>query len=151
MAEGRREGAGMRAVREYNPPMQRQRGFSLAEIMVALLILTVVITVSFTAFLQRNNRMEQASEMILAYQALANEAEYQRRVPFGSLKTNSPSPFRSDPAILASLAPDGTVVSVELTKPGVKNVTLTVRWKNGKREARLALVRVDVGGGGNLW
>ncbi|MEA2325633.1 MAG: hypothetical protein QOE68_592, partial [Thermoanaerobaculia bacterium] len=32
----------------------------------------------------------------------------------------------------------------------VKNVTLTVRWSNGKRQARLALVRSDTGGSG-LW
>jgi hypothetical protein len=29
-------------------------------------------------------------------------------------------------------------------------VTMTIRWNNGQREARLALVRVDTGGG-NLW
>lgn len=128
--------------------MHRQRGFSLAEIMVAFLILTIVITVSFTAFLQRNKRLQQASEMILAYQALANEAEYQRRVPFHGLVARTS--FLSDTALLEPLTPFGTAVRVDETRPGVRNVTMTVRWNNGQREARLALVRVDTGGS-NLW
>ena len=128
--------------------MHRERGFSLAEILVAFLILTIVITVSFTAFLQRNKRLQQASEMVLAYQALANEAEYQRRVPFAGLESGTT--FLSDTALLESMKPFGTAVRVDLTKPGVKNVTLTIRWNEGQREARLALVRVDTGGT-NLW
>jgi prepilin-type N-terminal cleavage/methylation domain-containing protein len=130
------------------PLMHRERGFSLAEIMVALLILTIVITVSFTAFLQRNKRLQQASEIILAYQALANEAEYQRRVPFNELAPRTT--FLSDTAILAPMKPYGTAIRIDETRPGVRNVTMTVRWGSGKREARLALVRVDTGGS-NLW
>lgn len=133
--------------------MQRQRGFSLAEILVAFLVLTVVITVSLTAFLQRNKHLQQASEMVLAYQALANEAEYQRRVPFGDLDLDSPDTFLSDAegiALLESMKPYETEVRVDLTKPGVKNVTMTIRWNERKSEARLAIVRVKTGGS-NLW
>lgn len=129
--------------------MHRERGFSLTEVMVAFLILMVVVTVSLTAFLQRNSRLQQASELVLAYQALSNEAEYQRRVPYGSLAA-SPTFDEANLAVLAPLAPFGTAVKVEQTKPGVKTVTLTVRWMNGQREARLGLLRVDTGGS-NLW
>lgn len=128
--------------------MHRERGFSLAEIMVAFLILTIVITVSFTAFLQRNKRLQQASEIILAYQALANEAEYQRRVPFHDLVARTS--FLSDTSLLEPMTPFGTAIRVDETRAGVRNVTMTVRWGNGQREARLALVRVDTGGS-NLW
>ena len=133
----------------YNRVMRRERGFSLIEVLAALLILTLVITMSLAAFVERNKRLRQASEMILAYQALANEAEYRRRVNFDGLET-APVQFMSDTKILAPLAPFGTVVAVQRTQQRVKNVTLTVRWNNGTREAKLALVRVDTGGT-NLW
>ncbi len=121
-----------------------QRGFSLPEVLAALLIVTFVITVSFTAFLERNRRLEQASEIMLAYQSLANEAEFRRRITYAQLLDDVQ--FRSGPALLGPLAPYGTAVKVVEVKPGVKNVTMTVRWRNGERVARLTLVRVDTGG-----
>ncbi|HYH06870.1 MAG TPA: prepilin-type N-terminal cleavage/methylation domain-containing protein [Thermoanaerobaculia bacterium] len=126
-----------------------ERGFSLAEVLAAFLILTIVLTTSLLAFLERNNRLRQASELVLAYQALANEAEFRRRIEFDQLDTSKKS-FITDTEILAPLAPYGTAVRVDHKEPGVKHVTLTVRWHEGKREATLALVRVDTGGT-NLW
>lgn len=129
--------------------MRDQRGFTLVEILVAFMILTLVITISLAAFLERNRRLQQAGEIILAYQALANEAEYRRRISYGLLDT-APPEFLSNTSILAPLAPYGAVVSVTQTQPGVKNVLMTIRWRNGERQARLELVRVDTGGS-NLW
>jgi prepilin-type N-terminal cleavage/methylation domain-containing protein len=134
----------MRVMRERGRHGGGQRGFSMPEVLAALLIITFVITVSFTAFLERNRRLEQASEIMLAYQALANEAEFRRRINFDQLLDDVH--FRSGGALLAPLAPDGTKVTVVLVKPGVKNVTMTVRWRNGERVARLTLVRVETGG-----
>lgn len=136
----------------YNARMRDERGFSLPEVLVALLILTIVLTVSFTAFLERNRRLQQARELIVVYQALANEAEYWRRVPFGELEDDIV--FRSEPQkLLAPLGVNGTAIKVEKTKdPLVRNVTLSIRWAEGKRVARLTLVRVDTGAiGGALW
>lgn len=127
--------------------MRDERGFSLVEIMAAFLILTFVITSSLWAFLERNKRLQQASEIILAYQALANESEFRRRVDYGRLETDSVFFDESNRALLTPLAPFDASVKVDLVKPGVKNVTMTVRWKNGEREARLAIVRVETGGG----
>lgn len=124
--------------------MRDERGFSLVEIMAALLILTFVITSSLWAFLERNKRLQQASEIILAYQALANEAEFRRRDPFDLLETQQKF-FKSDTTLLTPLAPDAAFVTVDEVKTGVKNVTMTIRWRNGEREARLAIVRVDTG------
>jgi Tfp pilus assembly protein PilV len=128
--------------------MRDEKGFSLAEVLVAFLILTLVITVSFTAFLERNKRLQQAAEIVLAYQVLGNEAEWWRRVPFNNVNTGTA--FYSDTTALAPLEPFSTIVKVELTKPGLKLVTLTLRWHNGEREAKLGLVRVFTGGS-NLW
>ena len=129
--------------------MRDQRGFSLVELLVAFLILTLVITMSLAAFLERSRRLQQASEIVLAYQALANEAEYRRRIDYGDLETAEPE-FRSSTEILAPLEPFATIVTVTPSKPGVKNVLMTIRWRNGERQARLELVRVDTGGT-NLW
>ncbi len=126
-----------------------QRGFSLVEVLAAFLILTLVITISLAAFLERNRRMQQAGEIILAYQGLANEAEYRRRMGYGSLE-EQPAEFVSSTAILKPLQPFTTIVAVKPTSAGVKNVLMTIRWRNGERQARLELVRVDTGGS-NFW
>jgi type II secretory pathway pseudopilin PulG len=127
--------------------MRDERGFSLVEIMAAFLILTFVITSSLWAFLERNKRIQHAREIVLAYQALANEAEFRRRDPFSTLESQSKFFDESNRALLTPLAPDSAVVEVDVVKPGVKNVTMIIRWKNGQREARLAIVRVETGGG----
>jgi prepilin-type N-terminal cleavage/methylation domain-containing protein len=134
----------------YNARMRDERGFSLPEVLVALLILTIVLTVSFTAFLSRNRKLQQARETIIVYQALANEAEYWRRIPFGDLEKELA--FRSDPKeLLEGLGVTGTAISVEKTKnDDVRHVTMSIRWHEGQRVARLTLVRVHTGGG-PLW
>jgi prepilin-type N-terminal cleavage/methylation domain-containing protein len=129
--------------------MREQRGFTLIELLVAFMILTLVITLSLAAFIERNRRLQQASEIILAYQALANETEYRRRIDYDQLDTAAPE-FLSSVEVLEPLKPFATIVSVKQVQPGVKNVLMTIRWKNGERQAKLELVRVDTGGS-NLW
>ena len=129
--------------------MRDQRGFSLPEVLAALLIITFVITVSFVAFLERNRRLQQASEIMLAYQCLANEAEHRRRIAFDQLLDDVQ--FRSGTDVLAPLAPYEVEVTVVDVKPGnIKNVTMSVHWRNRERVARLTLVRVHTGGT-RLW
>jgi len=130
--------------------MRSQRGFSLAELMVALLVLAIVITTTLAMFVERQKRLKQATETILAYQALANEAELRRRVNFNELDTTAVSPFMSDTSLLQPLTPFATIVSVKDAQTDVKHVLMTVRWNNGQRVATLELVRVNTGGG-NLW
>ena len=128
--------------------MRRQDGFSLAELLMALLILTIVITTSMAAFLERTKRQQQAREILAVYQALANEAEYWRRLPYANLETYRD--FQGDHPILSTLGAHNAIVAVAATEPNVKKVTLTVRWQEGKRQARLGVVRVDTGGT-SLW
>lgn len=128
------------------------RGFSLTEVLVALLILTLVITSSLAVFVERNRRMQQASETILAYQALSNEAEMRRRIEYDFLTRTdlAPPTFLSDTTLLGPLQPYTAIVSVRQPRAGVRHVMMTVRWKNGQREAKLELVRVHTGGT-RLW
>jgi prepilin-type N-terminal cleavage/methylation domain-containing protein len=129
--------------------MRRSRGFSLAEVLVALAILAIVITTTIAMFAERTKRMRQASETILAYQALSNEAEYWRREPFAQIDDVSEQTFKSDTSILVPLAPFTTAVKVEKPRADIRNVTLTIRWAE-THEAHLAIARADTGGSG-LW
>jgi prepilin-type N-terminal cleavage/methylation domain-containing protein len=129
--------------------MRKSRGFSLIEVLVGLLILAIVITTTISMFAERQKRLRQANETILAYQALANEAEIWRRINFSSLDSQGPT-FKSDTSILAPMAPYSTSVKVDTPRADVKNVTLTVRWSNAQRTAKLSIVRSDTGGS-SLW
>jgi prepilin-type N-terminal cleavage/methylation domain-containing protein len=125
----------------------RQRGFSLVEVLVALLILTLVVTTTLAIFLERNRRLQQANETILVWQALANEVELERRVDFHALASQ---PFLSPTAMLAPLAPYTANVVVTNRNAYVKDVAMTITWKSGAKRAALAIPRVDTGGS-NLW
>lgn len=123
--------------------MRRQRGFSLAEVLVGVLILGIVISTSLAVFVERRKRLQQASEVLLAYQVLANEAELQKRKNWDDI---APGTFTSGTALLAAFDTPATIVSVKDVSSTVKNVMLTIRWKNGQREAKLEIVRVNTGG-----
>lgn len=127
--------------------MKRQRGFSLVEVLAALLVLAVVITTTMAMFVERQKRMQAASETILAYQAITNEIEVRRRIPYAELEQADPA-FVTDTTILKPLAPFAATVAVAPAQGYVKVVTLSVRWKN--RVERVAITRVDTGGS-NLW
>jgi prepilin-type N-terminal cleavage/methylation domain-containing protein len=129
--------------------MRRSRGFSLAEVLVALAILAIVITTTIAMFAERTKRLREASETIAAYQALSNEAEYWRRMDFASIDDPAQQKFQSDLSVLTPLAPYTTAVKVETPQADVRNVTLTIRWA-ANREARLAIARANTGGSG-LW
>lgn len=132
----------------YNHSM-RQRGFSLVEVLVALLILAIVITTTISMFGERQRRLRIAHETTLAYQALANEAEMWRRINFQSIDSQ-PLQFRSDLTIIGSMAPYVASVKIDKPRTDVRNITLTLRWDSAQRSAKLALVRSDTGGT-NLW
>ena len=129
--------------------MRKSRGFSLVELLVGLMILGIVITTTIVMFTERQQRMRQANETILAYQALANESEIWRRISFTQLDSQAPV-FQSDTAILAPLAPYSAIVHIDTIRTNRKDVTLTIRWANAQRVARLGIIRVDTGGS-TLW
>ncbi len=129
--------------------MRSQRGFSLVELLAALVVLTLVVTTTLAVFVERKHRQQQASEMILAYQVLANEAEVERRLDFDDVLPST----TFDPrwaALLAPLSPYTTKIEVSSPRGGQKDVTMSISWRKGERVAKLVLTRVDTGGG-NLW
>ena len=136
--------------------MQRPRGFSLIEIVVALAIMAVVITTTIAMFAERQRYLRESNETILVSQALWNEAEIWRRISWPQLDSQAAT-FQSDVALLQPLQPFVTEIKVEPAKddPRVKNVTMTVRWDQDRqkafhREAHLSVLRADTGGSG-LW
>jgi len=136
--------------------MRPQRGFSLPEVLVALVILAIVITTTIAMFARRQQYLRESSETILVWQAIWNEAEIWRRVEWTDIK--SQPAFSSDTSILTPLNPFTTKVEVASSSddPNVKNVTLTVLWdydeqnKSYRRNAHLSVLRSDTGGS-NLW
>jgi prepilin-type N-terminal cleavage/methylation domain-containing protein len=128
--------------------MQRHRGFSLIELLFALMILTLVITTTLAVFVERTRRLRQASETIMAYQVLANEAELQRRVAFADIEPSSV--FTTPTDLLRPLQPYTTSIDVTSTEVGIKTVTMSIHWSHDQHQAKLALIRVNTGGG-NLW
>lgn len=125
----------------------------MAELLASLLILGIVITTTIIMFGERQARLRDASETILAWQALANEAEIWRRIDFASLDS-TPLKFRSDLAITGRLPRPRYVVEIAKPRSDVRKITFTITWERkqgpGDRDATLSIVRADTGGSG-LW
>jgi prepilin-type N-terminal cleavage/methylation domain-containing protein len=126
----------------------RQRGFSLIELLAGLVILTIVITTSLAVIYERERRIRDAQATVLAYQAMANEAEVLRRTPYGQLDGLSGKTFSTDLTILSAMKDPSTGVTVVQANPDVKEIVLNVRW--GEKSASMSVLRTDTGGG-NLW
>ena len=126
--------------------MRNERGFSLVEVLIALLILTVVITTTLAMFTERQHRMRLATETMLSYQVLANEVEYWRRVPLDFIDNAANQKFQTPTTLIAPLAPYVTLVKVDKPNDDVRQVTFSIRWESGKREAKLSIARVNLGG-----
>ena len=134
-----------------------KRGYSLPELLVALVILGIVITTTIAMFARRSQYLRESSETILVWQTLWNEMEIWRRLNWAGLESQPPK-FQSDLSLLAPLGPVVTNVDVKIAAddPHIKNVTLTVQWqydamaKIYKRNAHVSVLRADTGGS-NLW
>lgn len=126
------------------------RGFTLVEVLVGLLILTFIVTTSLAIVFERERRLQFAFETMAAYQALANEVEVQRRIPFEHLVPGQGGQFETDLQILQRLPGVVRAIEIEETSPGIKTVTLSLRWRGGLRSASLSMIRTATGGG-NLW
>lgn len=120
------------------------------EVLAALLILTLVILTSLAAFGERARRLRDAGEMALAWQALANEAEAQRRQPFASLAVGETAPFLTDPAEGGALEGATGKVSIGEEGPDLRALVLRIEWRGGTKSAETTVYRASTGGG-PLW
>jgi prepilin-type N-terminal cleavage/methylation domain-containing protein len=135
----------------------RRRGFTLPEVLAALVILGIVITTTLFMFAKRAAHLRESSETILVWQAIWNETEIWRRIDWTALEAQ-PKEFQSDLAILEPLKPYKTTIEITTSAddPNVKNVVLRVEWVEDKtkkvylRKAQLSVLRADTGGT-NLW
>jgi len=135
-----------------SPLSTGSRGFTLLETLAGFLILTLIVTTSLGIFYDRERRLRAANEMILAWQALANESEVERRLPFDDsrLAPDLTRDFISDAGIVAPLTAVGTVVAIQKVSDDMKLVRMSIRWNGGARVATLTIIRANTGGGA-LW
>lgn len=133
------------------PPFPRRAaGFTLVEVLAALLILTLVILTSLTVFGDRARRLRDAAEMTLAWQALANETEARRRQPFESLVPGQTVPFMTDPAAGGALEGASGDVTIAAETPEIRTLVIRIEWRTGTKAAETTVYRAATGGG-SLW
>lgn len=130
--------------------MKSSRGLTVVEVLVSLLILSFIVTTSLAIFFDRHARLERAGHVVRAYQALANEAEVIRHVPYIDLEPGEIRTFQSGRDVLYGFNDLETLVKIQETSTGLKEVLLTVRWNRGRESAMLTVLRTDTGGG-ELW
>src|SRR5258708_35118785 len=117
--------------------MRNERGFSVAEVLVALLIVAVAIATTLSMCTERQRRMRLATETMIAYQVLANEVEFWRRQPFSFLDDPTNQNFQTPPTLIAALAPYVATVKVDNTNDDGHQGTFSIKWGSGNLEAKL--------------
>lgn len=134
---------------------RRQAGLSLVELLVALAILALVITLPLVTMSGHRSKMAAVDENGIAWQVIANEVELQRQRPFSDLRHGARESFLSlaSGSELATLAGSlrnaaGTVTIAEEIG-GVAQVTMTLHWgpEQRRRRATLTILRADAPGG----
>ncbi|MGA7616038.1 MAG: type II secretion system protein [Thermoanaerobaculia bacterium] len=127
-----------------------QRGFTMVEILVSLLILALIVTTSLGIFYDRSARLRRAEQTIFAWQVLGDEAEYLRHVEYAGLTVTTALPFQTGQKLLARLPNAKATLSIEQTAPDVKTAHLSIIWEGKSSPVTVDVIRTDTGGS-NLW
>lgn len=112
-----------------------REGFSLIEISTALFILIVGLFGVFQLFHFGIGKLGAIDESAIAMQAVQNELETIRAVPFAQLQDGEHAFVTQDPALERLVKPTGTVTIVSTAEPaGLKRADISLRWvtQNGR-------------------
>lgn len=128
------------------------------ELLVALAILALVITLPLVTMSGHRQKMAAVDERGVAWQIIANEVELQRHRDFADLRHGTTEQFLTmrpgselDELPQLLTAPEGRVAITEEIG-GVAQLALTLEWgpERTRRTARLTILRADIPGG-SLW
>lgn len=118
-------------MRKAHRPVAAPCGFTILELVCALFILSTGLFGVITMYHFGITKMRTLHEYGIAMQAIENELETLRALPFAALEDAAQAPFTSDPDALNLLV--NAAASVAIAKPldapqGLKRVTVRVRW-----------------------
>ncbi len=106
-------------------------GFSLLELTAALFVLVVGMFGAIQMYRVGVDKTQALSEAAIAVSAVQNELEALRTLPFDALRNTENGRFLSEtPALgkLANAAPWVVIADYDGDRPGLKQVTVSVRW-----------------------
>lgn len=108
----------------------RRIGIAMLEVIVALTILTGAVFATIGLYTAGLNKLRATGETAIALEALQNELETLRTLPFGELATGEQLPFRSvTPGLDRLVGAAGAVDILETDTDGLRQVTVRVRWR----------------------
>ena len=107
----------------------RERGGTLIECLVALTVLSLVLTTSLVVLQRRTLYLRQIDERLHALHAAEKELETVRSMPFFLLLPRADGPFLSEPTELESLeAPQAAMSILETEYPLLRKVRVEITW-----------------------
>ena len=124
-------------------------GIALVELVTALFVLTAGLFGAMQMYHFCLSKTRALNESALALHTLANELETVRALPFAELKNGEALPFRSRTPALEELVNAEGTVRIEDYAPGLKQVTVRIRWtgEHGRTVAKqLVTLIADKGG-----
>ncbi|MCC6154634.1 MAG: hypothetical protein IT367_12785 [Candidatus Hydrogenedentes bacterium] len=124
----------MKARRSIVKRASAREGFSLIEITAALFILIVGLFGVFQLFHFGLGKLRVIDESAIAQQAVQNELETLRAMPFAQLQDGEHAFVTQDPALDSLVKANGTITIASAEISGLKRVDIALRWvtQNGR-------------------
>ena len=126
---------------------RKNGGFTLLELVCALFIITTAGFGALQLYHVGLARMAEMRDFDVAAELLRNEMEYLRSQPYEAVVSGNE--FATSTPATESIYEVTPTVAVEEVAPGLKNVTLSVRWqsRNGRWHTRKLMSRIANHGG----